>query len=102
QHCVSRWLRVIGRRLVNYRRCHAVRPDIMHRLKQALRRALPTWALNRYRQLRYGETWFDFEDRSLKEVFTHIYRQNIWGRGDGGLYSGPGSDPAVTAPYVAA
>jgi SAM-dependent methyltransferase len=70
--------------------------------RQLLRRWLPPWALNRYRHLRYGETWFDFEDRSLKEVFTHIYRQNVWGRGDGGLYSGPGSDPAVTAPYVAA
>jgi|RhiMethySRZTD1v2_1073278.scaffolds.fasta_scaffold201572_4 SAM-dependent methyltransferase len=74
----------------------------MFTVKQLLRRWLPPWALNRYRQLRYGETWFDFEDRSLKEVFTHIYRQNVWGRGEDGLYSGPGSDPAVTAPYVAA
>lgn len=74
----------------------------MSTVKQLLRRWLPSWVLNKYRHLRYGETWFDFEDRSLKEVFTHIYRENVWGRGDGGLYSGPGSDAAVTAPYVAA
>jgi SAM-dependent methyltransferase len=81
---------------------HAKQPHIVSALKQSLRRLLPTWVLNRYRQIRYGETWFDFEDRPLKEVFTHIYRENVWGSGGGGLYSGPGSDPAVTASYVAA
>jgi hypothetical protein len=75
----------------------------MHSVKRFLRRWLPARTLHTYRRLRYGETWFDFGDRSLKEVFTHIYAENVWGRGeDGGLYSGPGSDPAVTAAYVIA
>lgn len=71
--------------------------------KRALRRLLPPWILNRYRLARHGTTWFDFDDRSPREVFDHIYQHNIWGKGDGlVVHSGPGSDPLVTAPYVEA
>jgi SAM-dependent methyltransferase len=72
----------------------------MRLLKRALRRLLPLPVLDAYRRARYGQTWFDYQDRSAKEVFTHIYRKGVWGGTEGDLYSGPGSDPAVTAPYV--
>src|SRR4249920_1267225 len=74
----------------------------MSAIKQGLRRALPQWLLDGYRRIVHGQTWFDFADRSRAEVFTHIYRSGMWGRGEGEFYSGPGSDTNVTAPYVAA
>ena len=74
----------------------------MDALKQTLRQQLPRWALDAYRRVRYGRTWFDFEDRSRQEVFAYIYERGVWGRGEGAFYSGPGSDPVVTSAYVAA
>jgi SAM-dependent methyltransferase len=72
-------------------------------IKRAIRRALPQSVLNRYRLARHGTTWFDFDERSPREVFEHIYHHNMWGKGDGlVVHSGPGSDPSMTAPYVEA
>jgi SAM-dependent methyltransferase len=72
------------------------------RAKRLLRNIAPDSLVHRYRTWRWGHTWFDFEDRPLGEVFAEIYKHNMWGRGDGQFYSGPGSDSRVTAPYVAA
>jgi SAM-dependent methyltransferase len=72
------------------------------RLKQMLRGMVPAWMIYRYRKWRWGHTWFDFEDRPLRDVFSKIYQYNMWGRGDGQFYSGYGSEQTVTAPYVAA
>jgi SAM-dependent methyltransferase len=71
--------------------------------KQSLRRVLPLWVLDSYRRIAHRDTWFDYQDRSRQEVFTYIYERGVWGRsGEAKFYSGPGSDDAVTAPYVAA
>lgn len=72
----------------------------MRLLKRAMRRLLPLPVINAYRRARYGRTWFDYEDRSAKEVFTHIYRSKVWGESTTELYSGPGSDPSVAADYI--
>ena len=75
---------------------------MLARLKQLLRGMIPAWMIHRYRKWRWGHTWFEFEGRPLRDVFSEIYQYNMWGRGDGRFYSGPGSDDAVTAPYTAA
>jgi SAM-dependent methyltransferase len=75
---------------------------MLSKIKSALRRALPVRAIDLYRRVRYGRTWFDTDGRTVETVFTEIYRRNLWGGDDGRLYSGPGSDPAVTGPYVEA
>ncbi|HUK36316.1 MAG TPA: class I SAM-dependent methyltransferase [Vicinamibacterales bacterium] len=74
----------------------------MAKMKQLLRGLVPGALLHRYRKWRWGHTWFDFEDRPLRDVFSEIYQYNMWGRGDGRFYSGPGSDLHATAPYTAA
>ena len=75
---------------------------MLSHLKDALRRILPHQVIGAYRRVRYGRTWVDFRNRSLQTTFTEIYRHNLWGGTIGEYYSGPGSDDAVTGPYVEA
>jgi hypothetical protein len=71
-------------------------------LKDTIRRLVPLRLLDAYRTFRYGRTWIEGGSTSRSEVFTRIYRGNLWGTGDGKYYSGPGSDHVVSAPYVEA
>jgi 2-polyprenyl-3-methyl-5-hydroxy-6-metoxy-1,4-benzoquinol methylase len=59
-----------------------------------------------YRALRYGRTWYEPTGKPVASVFSEIYRRRLWaakGQADAApFYSGPGSDPAVSAPYIEA
>lgn len=44
-----------------------------------------------------------YEGRKIGEIFGEVYRDNLWGDGTPGYYSGPGShDPSLVVPYVEA
>ena len=73
-------------------------------LKQLLRRLIPPGARRAYHRFRLRQEARRNADRSPQDVFTHIYRNGQWGKGDGGAFhSGTGSrDAHVVGPYVAA
>jgi hypothetical protein len=68
-------------------------------IKRLILPLIPIPVLDTYRRWRYGRIWFD-PKRSIRDVFTEIYRSNMWGGRVGEAYSGPGSDPDVAKPYV--
>ncbi len=74
----------------------------MRRIPDWIRGLVPLWLADAYRRLRHGRTWFDPRGRSVRIVFTEIYRRNLWGGHPGELYSGPGSELAVAEPYIRA
>ena len=79
----------------------------LHLLKTVIRRSLPTPLIDRYRLIRYRRTWYEPKGKPVREVFAEIYRRRLCdggasSNGDGRFYSGPGSDLAVSAPYVEA
>jgi glycosyltransferase involved in cell wall biosynthesis len=68
-------------------------------LKSQIKRLLPRFALT---SLRRARSWVETKrDRSPEEVFTAIYKHNVWGGRKGVFYSGRGSrDPQVVRSYV--
>src|SRR5689334_14063560 len=71
-------------------------------VRKQIRALLPLHLVDTYRKWRYGRTWFDPDGRSVPTVFSEIYRRNMWGGQAGVFYSGPGSDPVVSRPYIEA
>lgn len=74
---------------------------LRHALRQTIRPFLPEFLIRWYQTLQNGHRRFD--NLSLTETFSLIYREGIWGRASGQAFdSGPGSADEITLPYVAA
>jgi SAM-dependent methyltransferase len=67
-----------------------------------LAQLVPQWARHRYRRLRrFAEATVN-QQRTPEQVFSRIYEDGLWGKGDGGFHSGSGSVEAHAAAYVQA
>lgn len=70
------------------------------RIKTAVKPYLPKWFINLYSKL-YRKWWLHdvrkyYKKMPIQEVFTQVYKQNIWGGTTGEYFSGPGSiDPTI-------
>jgi len=78
--------------------------SLLNPIWATLQRATPTTILDLYRIARYGQTWYDPKGQPIRKAFSEIYRRKLWGEGkdESPFYSGPGSDPEVSEPYVEA
>ncbi len=65
-----------------------------------LTQLVPGWARYRYRRLRRFAEHAANRQRSPEQVFSRIYEDGLWGRGDGGFHSGSGSIDAYAVAYV--
>src|SRR5262245_26683603 len=77
---------------------------VSRELKETLGGLVPERAVEWYRRIRYGRTWFDPRDRSVEGVFTQIYERGLWGKSEPSerFSSGPGSQEAVARPAIEA
>ncbi len=70
--------------------------DVMRRFMPKALLEIRRHFLNRYIDSR-------FTAMPVQEVFSTIYNQNLWGDGEAGHYSGPGShSPDIIGPYIEA
>lgn len=67
-----------------------------------LTQLVPDWARHRYRRLRRFAEHAINRQRSPQQVFSRIYEDGLWGKGEGGFHSGSGSVEAHAVAYVQA
>lgn len=72
----------------------------MPTLKSSVKKVLPAPVLAAWRRLRLEQIRRAEARLSLEEVFTTIYKTNVWGGIPGEFYSGLGSEDAFTGKYV--
>ena len=77
----------------------------MSRVTSAIKRHLPTPILNALRTYRGNDRLDAFSALSLKDVFTKVYQDGLWGRAaqpEQKFFSGSGSRDAAVKTYIAA
>ena len=70
-------------------------------MKSLIRKFIPNFLIERQR--RFRRLWEQRKNRnkSVEEVFTTIYENNLWGGSQGEFCSGPGSaDEQIVSPYI--
>lgn len=63
---------------------------------------VPAWARHRYRRLRRFAEHTINRQRTPEQVFSRIYEDGLWGKGENGFHSGSGSIEAHAVAYVQA
>jgi SAM-dependent methyltransferase len=69
-------------------------------LKKWLKAIIPRALLGRYRNYRIAQLRAPNANRPVKDVFSEIYRRNLWGGAPGTFSSGTGSKSAQAADYA--
>src|SRR5215831_4946779 len=61
-------------------------------MKTFVKGVVPPYLLAAYRRMRLESARRANAKRTAADVFSEVYRNRMWGEGEGPFYSGPGSD----------